>query len=475
MSKKKNLFGQKRRPLSVYQLTFVLIIGLGIISVSLLQATPANAHALLVKSDPAALAVLQSPPDRVTLVFSEKLNTKLSNVRVLDRNATRIDLGDSFVEPNDPYQMSVGVNPIVGVYAVLWTSASAEDGHTLKGSFTFSVAAPTPTAAPSSSTGAMQTTQTQGPASSTNPPGTSAPTITPSGTGTPGVRPTPTPVPSEPGIVAPPTELPGSTSSDDMSGMDMSEGLSTTNIVLLLLTWLMQFGLVAWLGGAFFLGMIIGPGLRANGADWLWSARRTATARLVVLTRIGAVFIVIGIVGRLFEEALSISNGDWSQALSNTTIDGVINGSSYGFLSVTTIEAAVVGFCLSLAVPLYRLRPRSTDAQSVARSEKAWRRTLAIMRGELLIAALGTLTLAGSGHAAAVADITIWRLALIGYTSQPAPYGWPVLLVRPLRFCPRCKASRARLRMRALFAVIFISLRSTGIRPMRMLRSWCSF
>ncbi|HYU83125.1 MAG TPA: FixH family protein, partial [Candidatus Polarisedimenticolia bacterium] len=73
----------------------------------------------------------------VRIEFSEPPDPKGSDIQVLDTNGQRHDKGD--VGPSgDPNGLRVSLEPIAdGGYLVAWTTTSAVDGHTTKGSFAF--------------------------------------------------------------------------------------------------------------------------------------------------------------------------------------------------------------------------------------------------------------------------------------------------------------------------------------------------
>lgn len=101
---------------------------------------PASAHALLLRSNPEANAILQKSPPQVELFFSEPLEPRLSSVSVYDSNQLIVDAGDMRVDPSDPTRMTVSLRSLPdGVYTVTWKALSAIDGHQTVGAFPFAV------------------------------------------------------------------------------------------------------------------------------------------------------------------------------------------------------------------------------------------------------------------------------------------------------------------------------------------------
>src|SRR5438105_2452453 len=111
----------------------VRLVGLALL---LAVAIPgvARAHAFLLSSTPSQGQVLGTAPGVVTLRFSESLEPQASSATVTDPTGSSFNgsvSGQTIVVPlatNAP-----------GTYKVTWRSVSAEDGHTLQGSFEFSV------------------------------------------------------------------------------------------------------------------------------------------------------------------------------------------------------------------------------------------------------------------------------------------------------------------------------------------------
>jgi copper transport protein len=110
-----------------------------VLSGGVLLGGAADAHANYVRSNPASDARLVKPPTDVRIEFSEPPDPKGSDIQVLDTNGKRHDKRD--VGPSgDPNGLRVSLEPIVdGGYTVAWTTTSAVDGHTTKGSFAFVV------------------------------------------------------------------------------------------------------------------------------------------------------------------------------------------------------------------------------------------------------------------------------------------------------------------------------------------------
>ncbi|MEP7133682.1 MAG: copper resistance protein CopC [Chloroflexota bacterium] len=102
--------------------------------------TSVSAHALLLRSNPAANAVLDTPPVQVVLFFSEPLEPKLSSISVIDSNSLIVDVGDVRVDPDDSKRMTVSLRSLTdGVYTVTWKAVSSADGHQTVGTYPFAV------------------------------------------------------------------------------------------------------------------------------------------------------------------------------------------------------------------------------------------------------------------------------------------------------------------------------------------------
>lgn len=100
----------------------------------------AEAHAYYVSSDPAANAVLKTPPTTVTITFAENVNPTGSDVVVYDAKHQPVSTAPAQVDRADLKTMTV---PMRGdgseVYLVEWHTVSADDGDPDIGAFTFNV------------------------------------------------------------------------------------------------------------------------------------------------------------------------------------------------------------------------------------------------------------------------------------------------------------------------------------------------
>ncbi len=101
------------------------------------KAGPANAHAELVTTEPSAGAELSIAPKVIRLSFSESVTVVTGGVRLIDQRGKRVEIGRSHLEHNE---VVVSVPQIVpGAYVLTWRVVS-DDGHPVRGAFTFRVA-----------------------------------------------------------------------------------------------------------------------------------------------------------------------------------------------------------------------------------------------------------------------------------------------------------------------------------------------
>lgn len=100
----------------------------------------AAAHTELTQSDPAPGAQLAESPAEIRLTFSEPAGAR-SQIVLLAEGFQAVAGVTARMDPARPEQVYAPLPPLApGDYTVQW-SATAEDGHEISGSYSFSVAA----------------------------------------------------------------------------------------------------------------------------------------------------------------------------------------------------------------------------------------------------------------------------------------------------------------------------------------------
>jgi hypothetical protein len=104
----------------------------------LVVSVPARAHSLLLESFPAAGAALVASPPRITLRFNNRIEKRLSRIRLVDaRGGTRVLVVSKDSEEVDELRAPApALEP--GAYRVEWQVLST-DGHVVSGGFSFRV------------------------------------------------------------------------------------------------------------------------------------------------------------------------------------------------------------------------------------------------------------------------------------------------------------------------------------------------
>ncbi len=115
-----------------------LLAGLLLVVASMTLGTATtSAHALYDRSDPPAGAMVDPAPFVLRAWFTEELLSR-SSIVVLDQLGIQVDNLDGQVDLDDPDRklMLVSLPALpAGVYTVVWTSISAEDGEDAFGTF----------------------------------------------------------------------------------------------------------------------------------------------------------------------------------------------------------------------------------------------------------------------------------------------------------------------------------------------------
>ncbi|MBM3072563.1 CopC domain-containing protein YobA [Lelliottia sp. RWM.1] len=108
--------------------------------VSVAMIPQALAHAHLKQQEPAANAQLASPPQKLTLSFSEGIEPGFSGVSITNEQQQEIKTGAILRDEKDKTLLVVPLEQALkaGTYQVDWHVVSV-DGHKTKGSYHFSV------------------------------------------------------------------------------------------------------------------------------------------------------------------------------------------------------------------------------------------------------------------------------------------------------------------------------------------------
>jgi copper transport protein len=112
-------------------------------------ALPASAwaHAALLKTSPSASVTVNTPPKQVALTYSEAVEPRFAIVSVTDAAGKQQTAGKPVRSTTDPDELDVPLQHLrQGWYLVFWRVIS-EDGHPVRGAFTFAVG-PNPGPAP---------------------------------------------------------------------------------------------------------------------------------------------------------------------------------------------------------------------------------------------------------------------------------------------------------------------------------------
>jgi copper resistance protein C len=120
-----------RRLLTVLLLACAVLLG---------AVAPAQAHNILIGSDPKDGAQLATGPDKITLTFDQPVRQGFAQISVTGPDGTRWEDGKTAV---DNHRVSVGVNPLgpAGEYIVGYRILSS-DGHPVASKTTFTLTTP---------------------------------------------------------------------------------------------------------------------------------------------------------------------------------------------------------------------------------------------------------------------------------------------------------------------------------------------
>ena len=324
----------------------LLMAALLAVSLALILPGTSEAHAILLRSTPAPSAVLSTAPVQVQMWFTEAINPVASTAAVVNSANQRVDRRDAFVSPFDATEMDVSLQPNLspGVYAVVWRTDSADDGHVLIGSFQFTIARPDG----------------------------SIPTLSA-------------------GTVLGQHVLGGSTTTGQDSGQ--LDGLTLFNLLMITLV---ELGAVFWVGAQFWPIFVLLPSAEdheelsvSNQQIQQRFERRFSLPTLLLLLLANG--------GVLFGQALSITGGNVADALAPTLLASLLTNGRFGTFWIVR----VIVILLALRLSLYQLqwhRSRRGSHPRLVNTILPW--------ANLLLGMALFIAMAMSSHASAVSGNT---------------------------------------------------------------------
>src|SRR6266699_2783974 len=319
-----------------------------LLALGLAFAFPAasEAHAILLRSDPAKDAVLPVAPSQVRMWFSEALNPAFSTAVVVNGANKRVDIGNALVSPSDPTEMDVTLKPNLppAVYIVIYRTDSNVDGHILTGSFLFSVARPDGT----------------------------VPTLSPG---------------AHPCVNA----LGGNTLTGLYTGQ--LDGPTLFNLIMITLV---ELGAVFWVGAQLWLLFVLQPS--SEDHEELNESNRQVQQRFEQRFALPTLLVLLlANVGVLLGQAINITGGNVATAFAPTLLGGLVASGQFGTFWLVRVIVIVLAIRLSLyRLQVYRLRPGTRPR--LANSFTLW--------ANLVLGLALFIAITMSGHAAATSSNT---------------------------------------------------------------------
>ena len=109
------------------------------LSLLLVAAAPARAHAHLDHAIPAIGSTVAQAPKEVVLSFTETLEPAFSTIEVRDADGAPMQAGKATLDPANRTQLRVPLKPLApGTFKVIWRVLTV-DTHRMQGDFSFRV------------------------------------------------------------------------------------------------------------------------------------------------------------------------------------------------------------------------------------------------------------------------------------------------------------------------------------------------
>lgn len=115
-------------------------LALALLVAAVAPAAGSSVHLELTKSVPAKDTALAASPAEIRLWFSQATELSISRIQLTAADGTEVELGEVASAPENALVAAV-LSPLdAGTYEVAWRTSSG-DGHPIRGTFTFTVAA----------------------------------------------------------------------------------------------------------------------------------------------------------------------------------------------------------------------------------------------------------------------------------------------------------------------------------------------
>ncbi|MER3439180.1 MAG: hypothetical protein C4346_17205, partial [Chloroflexota bacterium] len=127
-------------PLQRWHLVLCLALLAGIIPMIIVHE--ASGHAELERASPPPDGLLAAPPRQIELWMTERVagGAGSPSLRVLNETGNAVPVTNLRIDPENPRHVVADISGVsTGTYTVIWSVRSADDGHTLTGSFAFRV------------------------------------------------------------------------------------------------------------------------------------------------------------------------------------------------------------------------------------------------------------------------------------------------------------------------------------------------
>jgi copper transport protein len=121
---------------------FTILIIVSIFSIITIPSIPSSfEHAFIVKSDPAPSQSFSTPPTKVDVYFSDPIDIRYSQLKVLGSDGKQIQIGDQQYINKDQSTLSVSLPPNLkdGIYTVSTKVLDQTDGHVTENAYVFGV------------------------------------------------------------------------------------------------------------------------------------------------------------------------------------------------------------------------------------------------------------------------------------------------------------------------------------------------